>query len=204
MLFRSKVHAAEFGFDASSIVVAGFSAGGHLTALAGTSQSYGEASVLPESLRSVSSRPAAVVAIDAVLDPATFPLAGGIGASNSSAVTALLGCSTPVASWQRCNSPLLAATRVARYADATDPAMYVAAGDHDGIVNLAYQAAQPVAALTSALGDSKVWFDQIDTGSASQYGGSDPRNHTLVASYEINFTALQRFLSQQVPALVGA
>jgi acetyl esterase/lipase len=196
-----KAHAGDLGVDAESIVAAGFSAGGHLAALAGTAQNYGEPTDLPASLRAVSSRPAAVIAIDAVLDPATFPLAGGLGSSNAAAVNSLLGCTGSLNQWQRCRPGLLAATRVVRYADASDPPMYVVAGDRDGIVNPEYQAMQPVAALTAALGDTRVWFDLLDTGDASNYGGLDPRNHTLAASYEINFAALQQFLAQQVPAL---
>jgi poly(3-hydroxybutyrate) depolymerase len=199
-----KAHAAELGVDADSIVVAGFSAGGHLAALAGTAQNYAEPTAVPASLRNITSRPAAVVAIDAVLDPATFPLTGGIGTSNAAAVNSLLGCSGAINQWQRCRPELLAATRVVRYADPTDPAMYIVAGDRDGIVNPEYQAIQPVAALTAALGDSHIWFDLLDTGSAASSGGVDPRNHTLAASYAINFAALQQFLAQQVPALGGA
>jgi poly(3-hydroxybutyrate) depolymerase len=196
-----KAHAAELGVDADSIVVAGFSAGGHLAALAGTAQNYAEPTGLPANLRAVTSRPAAVIAIDAVLDPATFPLAGGLGNSNAAAVNSLLGCTGSTSQWQRCRPELLAATRVTRYADPADPAMYIVAGDRDGIVNPEYQALQPVAALTRTMGDTRVWFDLIDTGSAAAYGGADPRNHTLAASYEINFAALQQFLAQQVPAL---
>ena len=66
-----KAHSSELGIDADSIVVAGFSAGGHLAALSGTSQSYGEPTGVPDALRNVTSRPSAVIAIDSVLDPAT-------------------------------------------------------------------------------------------------------------------------------------
>lgn len=196
-----KVHAADLGVRSDSLVAMGFSAGGHLAAMLGTTAGAIEPTNLADDMAAVDSSVAAVVSLNGVLDPATFPLSGGIGDSNASAVAALVGCPSAPALWRRCNPAVLASTRVVAYADPSDAPMYVVAGDSDGIVVPQYQAYEPVKALTTVLGADRVWFDLIDTGSAARYGGFNPRNHSLAAAYEVNMMALKRFLATEVPAL---
>jgi acetyl esterase/lipase len=196
----AKKHAGELGVSPSSVVVMGWSAGGHLAALADLSAGSLEPTRVPADLVGISSRPAEAVSIAGVLDPATFALDPGIGGSNPAAVAALIGCPTTPGQWQTCNPALLQATRPVPYADAGDPPLYVAQGDQDGIVNPQSQALDPYTALVKVLGEGGVWLDMVNTGSPASYGGVDPRNHTLATSYEINLTQLHGFLDRVLPA----
>lgn len=196
-----KAHAGLYGVHADSVVAMGWSAGAHLAALLGTTAGTLEPATIPAELAGVDDKPAAVVSIEGVLDPATFPFTTATAAGNASAVAALVGCPSSPALWQRCNAAVLASTRVARYADATDAPMFVIAADRDAFISNYYQALVPLRTLTEKLGADHVWFDNVDTGTAKQYGGVDPRNHTMAVSYEVNFTALRQFLAGQVSAL---
>ena len=55
----------------------------------------------------------------------------------------------------------------------------VIAADRDAFISNYYQALVPLRTLTEKLGADHVWFDNVDTGTAKQYGGVDPRNHTI-------------------------
>jgi acetyl esterase/lipase len=189
-----KRHAAEFGVSPESIVAMGWSAGGNLAALLGLSSGSLEPPALPPDLAAVDSRPAAVVSIAGVLDPATFPYTSGLPPGNAQALASLLGCATTPARWRTCNPSLLSATRPITYADPSDPPIYIAQGDHDGIVNPYWQARVPYEDLVARMGDGRVWLDMVDTGRAATYRGADPRNHSLATSYEMNFTALSTFV----------
>ncbi len=193
-----KVHAARFGVSPRAVVAMGFSAGGHLAALLGTSSGSLEPTDLPADLAAVDSRPAAVVSISGPLDPSTFPTLSGIDGSNAAAVAALVGCPATPAAWAGCHPSTLDATRVAPYADPSDPPMYLVQGDHDGIVDAHLQAEVPYEQLVEVLGDERVWLDLVDTGDPATYGGTDPRNHTFAISYELNMAMLTTFVDLQL------
>ncbi len=196
-----KSRAAEFAVSANSIVAMGWSSGGHLAALLDVSPGALEPTGVPAELVGVSSRPAAAVSISGVLDPTTFPYLVGINGGNAQGIAALIGCPDTPSLWQTCNPTLLDATRVAKYADASDPPLYIAQGDRDGIVDPYWQSEVPYSQLVPVMGDDRVWLDRVDTGEPAQYGGEDPRNHTKATSYEINEAALLQFMDPYLPAV---
>lgn len=195
-----KSRAAEFGVSPESVVAMGWSSGGHLAALLGVSAGSLEPPNPPADLVGISSRPAAVVSIAGVLDPATFPYQPGLPPGNAAAVAALVGCPDTPSQWQTCNPALLAATRPATYDDAGDAPIYIAQGDRDGIVDPHWQAAVPYTDLVGTMGDGQVWLDVVNGGDPSSFGGDDPRNHTKATSYALNMWALGEFVRRYLPA----
>ncbi len=196
-----KSRAAEFSVSANAIVAMGWSSGGHLAALLDVSSGSLEPSAVSAELAGISSRPAAAVSISGVLDPPTFPYLVGINGGNAQGIADLIGCPDTPNLWQSCNPALLDSTRVANYADAADPPLYIAQGDRDGIVDPYWQSEVPYSQLMPVMGDGHVWLDRVDTGEPSLYGGEDPRNHTKATSYEINEAALLQFMNQYLPAV---
>jgi alpha/beta hydrolase fold len=194
-----KARAPEFGVSPASVVAMGWSSGGQLAAMLGTSAGYFEPTGMPADLASVSSRPAAVVSVAGVLDPATFPYAPGIAGGNAAALAAILGCPATPEDWRTCNPGLLAAMRPTGYDDPGDSPMYIAQGAVDGIVDAHWQAAVPYQELVSTIGDGSVWLDLVDGGVLPTYGGEDPRNHSRATSYGINMWALEQFLEPYLP-----
>ena len=138
-----KSRAAEFGVSPDSVVAMGWSSGGHLAALLGMSSGSFEPVDPPYELVGISSRPAAVVTISGVLDPATFPYLPGLPPGNATGIATLLGCPQSPEQWQTCNPAMLAAMRPSAYADPSDPPIYIAQGDRDGIVDPYWQARVP-------------------------------------------------------------
>ncbi|MBI4935703.1 MAG: alpha/beta hydrolase [Actinobacteria bacterium] len=195
-----KSRADEFGVSPNSVIAMGWSSGGHLAALLGVSAGSLEPPNPPAELAGISSRPAAVVSIAGVLDPATFPYQPGLPPGNASMVAALVGCPGTPDLWQSCNPALLAATRPTSYDDAGDAPIYITVGDRDGIVDPHWQAAVPYTDLVSTMGDSQVWLDVVNGGDPAAFGGDDPRNHTKATSYALNMWALGEFVRRYLPA----
>lgn len=195
-----KARAGEFGVAPGSVVAMGWSSGGHLAALLGTSAGSLEPPDPPYDLVGISSRPAAVVSIAGVLDPATFPYLPGLPPGNAAGLAALLGCPSTPDQWQTCDPSLLAATRPTAYADAGDAPIYIAQGDRDGIVDPYWQAQVPYQQMVATMGNGAVWLDLVDNGIEATYGGEDPRNHTKATSYGLNMWALQKFVERYLPA----
>lgn len=194
-------HAVSLGVSPGSVVVMGWSAGGHLAALTGTSAGSLEPPDVVPTSRSISSRPDAVVSIQGVLDPATFAEISGVFDSNPAAMAAALGCPGRPAEWRTCNPALLDSVRPAAYLDAEDPPVYIVAGDRDGIVELRSQALAPAAEFARTLGVDRVLLDVVDTGEPSDHGGLDPRNHSQAVSFELNAAALFRFVDAVLPTV---
>ncbi len=194
-----KAHAAEFAVSPNAIVAMGFSTGGHLAALLGVTAGSLEPQV-PAALAKQTSKPAAVVSIAGVLDPATFPYLYGLPPGNATGVAALIGCPDTPQRWATCNPSLLQQTRVTNYDDATDAPIYIVQGGRDGIVDPQTQARGPYEALVATLGDDRAWIDIVDTGSPLSYAGLDPQNHSMALSYELNMTALTEFVGRVLPA----
>lgn len=195
-------HAASLGVAPDSVVVMGWSAGGHLAALAGTSAGALEPTAIPPGLRGVSSRPDAVVAIEGVLDPLTFALTSGVFESNPAAMAAALGCPGRPAEWRTCDADRLVSVRPVTYLDPDDPPVYIVAGARDGIVDLRSQALAPASLFAWSLGPTKVLLDVVDTGEAADHGGVDPQNHSMAVSYELNAATLFRFVDTFLPTTV--
>ena len=195
-----KAHAADFGVSPSSVVAMGFSAGGHLAGmLAVTSGSFEPA--VPQAWAGITSKPAAAISLAGVLDPATFALRYGLPPGNSSGVSALIGCGDTPTRWATCNPALLQQTRLTSFDDSADAPMYIVQGAQDGIVDPVTQGRDPYRALSATMGDDRVWFDLVDTGSPLSYAGLDPQNHTMGLSYELNMTALTDFVGRVLPAV---
>lgn len=191
--------------DPAMVVVAGFSAGGHLALLAGTACRRTSAggttqTDCPEALEpSLSShvardaplipqdsRPVAVVAESPVIDiaAALADVGNGYGTpgfSLSIAVRMFLGC---LSTEDPCDAGLVNDASPLFRLDASDPPVYLSYGSADKIVppENQGQAAGPV--LASVLGRKRVWVDRMDVPE----GGHDTRF--------LNVTALSEFLEQ--------
>ncbi len=174
------------GLDPSRVVVVGWSAGGHLATMAATTAGLFEPTDVPAGLQRVDSRPAAAVSLAGPLDPGTFATTGTWNpAANRRAVSRLLGCTDDV-SVDGC--PVAAATvRPSTWADASDPAIYVAAGDLDPISEVTSQAVGPSGPLAAGVGENRVWLDLVDTGPG------EGRAHSLDGG--LNRWALEQFLA---------
>lgn len=193
-----KAHAAEFGVSPTAIVAMGFSAGGHLAAMLGVTAGSLEPKVTAP-LTNQTSKPAAVVSIAGVLDPATFAYRYGLPPGNATGVAALIGCPDTPQRWATCNPSLLQSTRVTAYDDAADAPIYIVQGGRDGIVDPQTQARVPYDAMVQTIGDDRTWIDLVDTGSPLSYAGLDPQNHSMALSYELNLTALTDFVGRVLP-----
>lgn len=196
-------HAGSLGVSPDAVVAMGWSAGGHLAALVGTSAGELEPESVPVSLVGVSSRPDLVVSIEGVLDPLTFADTPGVFESNPAVMASALGCEGRASDWKTCNPSLLDAVRPTTYLDVDDPPIYIVAGDRDGIVELRSQALAPYAAYAEVLGEARALLDVVDTGEPADHGGVDPRNHSVAVSYELNAEALFQFVDAVLPALVA-
>jgi acetyl esterase/lipase len=190
-----KANASRFGIDPAKVVVYGWSAGGHLAALLGTT--WNEPALQPTSLSNrlaaVSPRPAAVVSIAGPLDPKAWGDSNPDRAnifSGGAVIASFAGCA---GSWYTsCSASQLRAIDVSTYADRADPAMYIAHGDLDGIVTAADQ--RPVVArLAAAIGTDEIEYDLTSKGAAAD------RNHLPDAA--LDHDALASFLDRAVVAV---
>jgi acetyl esterase/lipase len=185
-----KANAERFSIDADQLVVYGWSAGAQLAAMLGTTWNIRslQPGGLSRALAAVSARPAAVVSISGPLDPKAWgdssPDRSNVF-SGGAVIAAFAGCA---GDWYTsCTAAQLAAIDVSSYADRSDPAMYIAHGDLDGIVPAAGQQAV-VGRLVAALGAGNVSYDITSSGAAAQ------RNHCPDAA--LDYGALQRFLNR--------
>jgi acetyl esterase/lipase len=183
-----KANADEFSIDPDRVVVYGWSAGGHLATMLGTT--WNEPALqpadLPTTLASVSPRPAAVVSLAAPLDPRAW------GDSNpdpsnlyspGAAIASFAGCAEPT--YASCTTDDVGRLDVTVGADPADPPLYLGHGDQDGIVApLPQQAA--VMRLAAAIGPDRVTYDLTSVGSP------DDRNH--VPDMGLDGAALRAFL----------
>jgi acetyl esterase/lipase len=181
----AKVHGKQHGLNPKKVFVMGWSAGGHLAALAATTEGVFEPTSMPLDLEGVSSRPTGAIALNAPLDPMTFAATGAWDVtSNRGATSRLLGCVDDV-SIDGC--PMTGdMVTPATFADPGDAPIYIAAGDLDPITDLQTQALDPSEVLTSAMGANKVWIDVVDTGAA------EDRAHSIDRG--MNFWAMEQFL----------
>jgi acetyl esterase/lipase len=180
----AKVNGPEHGLDPERVFVMGWSAGGQLAALAATTDGEFEPTDIPESLQTVSSRPAGAVSLSGPLDPMTFATSGDWNIDgNRRSTSKLLGCTDGVTID---NCPILGAdVAPARWADKNDAPIYIASGDLDPIVDLQTQALNPSDALITAMGANKVWIDVVDSGPVEY------RAHTV--DFGMNRWALEQF-----------
>ena len=91
----TKANNEMLAIDPANVVVVGWSAGGHLAALAGLTAGSFEPESLSAALDAETSRPAAVASLAGPLDPETFAATDGYGHANRAAVESLLGCRSP-------------------------------------------------------------------------------------------------------------
>ncbi len=158
-----KANATTLKLDTSTVVAAGWSAGGHLALMAALAPGFQVAPDLPAELAAVSPGVDAVVAMAATADPATWAGANPVGLSS---VESFLGCSTdgPDA-LMPCDpftpllySPVFRAGMAAMLGLALPPA-YIAYGADDPIVPMATQGLPLSSTWTEVAGDRTTYVD---------------------------------------------
>lgn len=180
-----KAHSYEYGIDPEQVVAYGHSAGGHLAAMLGTTWNDPtlQPAGLPAPLANVSPRPVGVVSLSAPLDPKAWGDSNPNQAdiySGGQVVATFAGCA---GDWYTsCTAEQLAAVDVSTYADPTDPPMYIAHGDLDGVVR---PLEQQGALLRMQAAHEVVWYDLASTGPEAD------RNHVMDAV--VNVAALRAF-----------
>jgi len=163
-----KANAATLQVDTSTIVTAGWSAGGQLALMAALAPGFQVAPDLPAELAAVDPKVDAVVSMAAISDPTTWAGSSSIGLSS---VEAFLGCSTdgPDALAQ-CDpltpllySPVFRASFAAMLGLQLPPA-YIAYGADDPMVPMVSQGLPLSGAWTAAAGDRTTYVDVPPTG----------------------------------------
>lgn len=185
-----KANAATYGIDADAVVVYGYSAGGHLAALLGTTWNDPmlQPGALSAELAARSPRPAAVVALSAPLDVAAWGDSNPDPAnpfSPSAYIAAFAGCEGD--GHHSCTADQLAVLDVTRDADAGDPPVYLGHGDLDGIVTVDSQLGAAMR-LAAAIGVQRVHYDVTADGPAEH------RNH--IPDEGLDAAALSQFLDE--------
>ncbi len=180
----TKANHETLAIDPAAVVVMGWSAGGHLAALAGLTAGSFEPEDMSATLAAETSRPAAVVSLAAPLNPETFAATDGYGHANRASVESLLGCE-PSQDVRACPvSP--DDVHVVKWADRMDSPIYIGQGDLDPITDSVSQTLVAYPKLVSAMGNRNVWLDVVDTGPVGA------RQHSV--DYGLNLSALDAFL----------
>lgn len=130
-------HSAELGVDARTIMLVGFSAGGHLALLGATT----------------------LKAVDGAIAIAPVTDVRAIAADLPEEVSMLLGCplTRPL-----CDDAALDALEPARALDRRDPPMYVLSGRADALTTVEDQIRPFVRAARAVLPRGHVWLDVVD------------------------------------------
>ena len=153
-------HAVEYGLDKSRVAVWGFSAGGHLAALAGTSGGVAALEDLTQGYPGESSRVKTVIDWSGPIDFLQLDaeaIANGCGdpgyGSPSSSTSLLIGA--PIAD----RTDLVQSANPITYISADDPPFFIQHGDQD--CSVAWQQSQ---LLEDALGSSRVTLELLPEG----------------------------------------
>jgi acetyl esterase/lipase len=163
-----KANAATLQIDTSTVVSAGWSAGGQLALMAAVAPGYQIAPDLPAELAAVDPKVDAVISMAATADPLTWAGSGTIGLAS---VESFLGCSTdgPDA-LAACDaftpllySPVFRAGFSAMLGLPLPPA-YIAYGADDPMVPMSTQGLPLSSAWTAAAGDRTTYVDVPPTG----------------------------------------
>lgn len=178
-----KVHGGEYAIDTRRLVTVGFSSGAHLALLQGLSGDTFAAPGLPAELAAVDPSPAGIVALAAPVDLVGF---ADYTIGGRDMLLSFLGCP----SLEVCNPELMAEASPARYADPTDPMVYVAQGDLDHIVPVSPTDGL-VAEFEAEIGVTRFWYDRVDSGA------DEVRDHDL--DFGINRQALGVFIATVEP-----
>jgi acetyl esterase/lipase len=164
----TRAHAAELGLNMDAFVLAGGSAGGHLSLMetqGAPSDAFADPT-LPSKLASTDPRIDATIAFVAPTDLSNFWEAGGIAPPSSES---LLGCTQDVApaipGMPPCNeqvvgdySPLVWSRRYAGDGRSLPPA-YFAYGGQDTLVQIETQGTPNIEAWAAAAGPERTWVD---------------------------------------------
>jgi acetyl esterase/lipase len=157
-----KTNGAALGLDASTVILSGHSAGGHLAALAATSCTGTRQRATCDSLfeptpSAVNSRVDGLITLAPVIDVGAFGRANVLGSRE--AVNDFLGCS---GSAGVCNPSLARQLNPLVRLDPSDPPWYLAHGTGDSIVAYAAHTEAAYARARSVLGDRRVWLDAVE------------------------------------------
>jgi acetyl esterase/lipase len=153
-----KANAKTYRIDPRNVIAAGGSAGGHLAALAGATPGMFEPTGLTGAMTTVDSKVAGVLNFVGPTNMTTFaadhPWAHDL-------VAALLRCTPRFPKPISCPANALRDASVATYLDASDPPIYMAYGNRDGLVRPVSQGAPAARAWANALGPAKVrvWYE---------------------------------------------
>ena len=128
-----RASAGRLNVDPDRMVLAGFSAGGHLAALAGLAPNQ-RAGRLPDGLQEVSGRVAGIVALSGVYDLRTWHVDMAMVGRSEDVLSMVLGCRTADGALTPCPTRRLARYSPIARLDRSDPPLMIVHGYEDDIV----------------------------------------------------------------------